>query len=108
MCNDPVQEEIEGIQPGYGTPESQLLKKIMEAGFKPIAITVLACEETFIFQGSADVDKAWELFKPEGWWYTLDEWVEVYNEEIKKLYNGDENLAPKIFWLDENYAPKEK
>ena len=35
----------------YGTPESHLLKKIKEAGFKPIGITVVLCEETFIFKG---------------------------------------------------------
>ena len=90
----------------YGTPESLLLKEIQKAGFKPIGITVLMCEETFIFKGDAEAKKAAEKFLPEGWWYGLSAWHETREEYVKEVYGGDEDLAPTIYWLDENYRPR--
>jgi len=51
---------------GYGTPDSMLLKQVITAGFKPIAITVMLCEETIIFKSKVDANAAAEKFLPEG------------------------------------------
>jgi hypothetical protein len=92
----------------FGTDKSFLLKKVREAGFKPNGITILMCEETFIFKGSDEANKAWELFKPEGWWYDLNSWNKTREEYVNKNYYGDEELAPTIYWLDGNFRPKIK
>jgi hypothetical protein len=90
----------------YGTPNSELLKEICDAGFKPIGITILMCEETFIFKNKFEAVAAAEKFLPEGWWYGIDEWIETRKEYVKDMYHDDEDLAPIVYWLDKNYAPK--
>lgn len=101
-------EELFEISDNYGKPNSVLLKKIREAGFKPIGITVLMCEETFIFKGKAEAQAAWEIFKPEGWWYDFGSWEDTRQKYVKDIYGGNEEDAPTIYWLDKNFAPKEK
>jgi len=91
---------------GYGTPNSSLLKKIREAGFKPIGITTVICEETFIFKGKQEAQEAADMFLPEGWWYDFASWEETRKEYVKKFYGGDEEAAPTVYWLDPNFAPK--
>jgi len=91
-----------------GTPDSHLLKEIRDAGFKPIGITVMMCEETFIFKNKIEANLAAEKFMPEGWWYGIDEWIETRIEYVKENYGGDEELAPTIYWFDNNFAPKEE
>lgn len=90
----------------YGTPESVLLKKIIAAGFKPIAITTIICEETFIFKSEAEAEAAAKIFLPEGWWYGFGSWDKTREEYVKKFYDGDEECAPMVYWLDTNFAPK--
>jgi len=92
----------------YGTPTSALLQQVREAGFKPIGITVLLCEETFIFKNNGDAQRAAEQFLPEGWWYGLADFRNTYDKEVKKFHNGDEDMAPLVYWLDENFAPKKQ
>jgi len=101
-------DEIDEIAENYGTPNSVMLKKIHEAGFKPIAITVLICEETFIFKDKAQAMAAWEIFKPEGWWYDFASWEDTRQEYVKNMYGGNEEDAPTVYWLDKNFAPKEQ
>lgn len=91
---------------GYGTPDSYLLKLVQQAGFKPIGITVLYCEETFIFKSKQEAINAAEKFLPEGWWYDIGTWIDTRIEYVKDMYSGDDDLAPIIYWLDKNYAPR--
>lgn len=100
------EEELMKWHNHYGTPESELLKEIREAGFKPIGITVLMCEETFIFKGEPEAKAASEKFLPEGWWYGFGAWEDTRIEYVKEFYGGDEEAAPTIYWLDSNFAPK--
>ena len=90
----------------YGTPDSRLLAEIMNAGFKPIAITVMMCEETFVFKSNAEVQLAWEKFKPEGWWYSLSDFDASREQYVKEMYGGDVDQAPLVYWLDKNFEPK--
>jgi hypothetical protein len=107
MCSFDLNDDFEGIDHDtYGTPNSSLLKKIREAGFKPIAITVLLCEETFIFKGKEETQNAADMFLPEGWWYDFSSWVLTREEYVKKFYEGDDDLAPTVYWLDKNFEPK--
>jgi hypothetical protein len=109
MCTFDLHDEFEGINHDtYGTPESSLLKKVREAGHKPIAITVILCEETFIFKNKWDAEAAAAMFLPEGWWYDLNSWHQTREEYVKKFYEGDDDLAPTVYWLDNNFVPKSK
>ena len=92
----------------YGTPDSTLLKKVREAGFKPIGISVILCEETFIFKSEAEAEDAAHIFLPEGWWYGFASWEETRQEYVKEMYGGDEDLAPPVYWLNKNFAPRQK
>jgi hypothetical protein len=90
---------------GYGNPNSLLLKEIRKAGFKPIGITCMVCEETFIFKGDDEAKAAFKIFSPEGWWYGFGEFIDAYNDYCKKL-GTDEDLYPTVYWFDHNFAPK--
>lgn len=100
------EQELQEIHDNYGTPDSVLLKEVKEAGFKPIGITVVMCEETFIFKGEPEAKEASEKFLPEGWWYGFGAWEDTRIEYVKKFYGGIEENAPIVYWLDENFAPK--
>lgn len=101
-------EEAEEISLNYGTPNSVLLKQVRAAGFKPIGITVVICEETFIFKSNAEAEAAAKQFLPEGWWYDFASWEDTRQEYVKEMYGGVEDDAPTVYWLDPNFAPKEK
>jgi hypothetical protein len=103
---DEINYEMEEWHDNYGKPNSLLLKEIHDAGFKPIAITVMLCEETFIFKGNDEAKKAAEMFLPEGWWYSLNDWKLAHDEYIKNIYYGDYDLGPIVYWLDKNFEPK--
>jgi len=90
----------------YGTPNSRFLNEIRNAGFNPIAITVMMCEETIVFKSKAEALRAWEKFKPEGWWYNLSDFDESHEQYVKEMYGGDEDRAPLVYWLDKNFEPK--
>jgi hypothetical protein len=102
------EDELIEYHDNYGTFDSILLKQVITAGFKPIAITVMVCEETFIFKSKCDAEAAAKQFLPEGWWYEYSEWIEARKEYVKKLYRGDEDLAPTVYWLDKNFEPKSR
>jgi len=101
-----TEDELQEIHDNYGTPNSVLLKEVRAAGFKPIGITVVMCEETFIFKGEPESKQAAEQFLPEGWWYGFGAWEDTRLEYTKKFYGGIEENAPTIYWLDKNFAPK--
>lgn len=90
----------------YGTDKSELLQEIIAKGFKPIGITVMVCEETFIFETEKEANEAHEAMDTnEGWWYGLDgkypwkETEEEYVSKMKKIY-GEEYEGLKIYWLN--------
>lgn len=90
----------------YGTPDSRFLKEIRDAGFNPIAITVMMCEETIVFKSNEEAQQAWEKFKPEGWWYSLSDFDVSREQYVKEIYGGDEDRAPLVHWLNKNFEPK--
>ena len=89
-----------------GTPESSLLKKVREANFKPIGITVMMCEETFIFRTVKEALAAWDMFAPNGWWYDISGFITYRKKYIEDNYDGVEIDAPIVHWFDHNYEPK--
>lgn len=91
----------------YGTLSSELLDDVRKAGFKPIGITVMMCEETFIFKGKKEANDAADMFMPEGWWYDFNSYIEAREQYVKENYGGSEESAPMVYWLDKNFAPKE-
>ena len=90
----------------YGTPDSLFLKEVRDAGFKPIAITVMICEETLVFKTEEEAQRAADKFLPEGWWYGLSAFDVSREEYVKEMYGGDEDQAPIVYWLDDNFKPK--
>lgn len=92
----------------YGKPTSALLTQVRKAGFKPIGITVFFSEETFIFKSASEANHASKPFLPDGWWYGLNEWDDVREDDVNYNYDGNDEMAPKIYWLDKNFAPKNK
>jgi len=93
---------------GHGNPNSLLLKNVIACGFKPIGITIMMCEETFIFKNKIDAEAAARKFLPEGWWYDVSTFIDSRKQYVKEIYGGDEDLAPTIYWLDKNYEPKSR
>lgn len=96
----------------YGTDKSELLEKIIAKGFKPIGITVMICEETFIFETEKEAHEAHKAMDTnEGWWYGFDgkypwkETEEKYVSDMNKIYDG-EYKGLKIYWLDKKYDTK--
>lgn len=82
-----------------GTDKSYWLQDIREKGFKPLGITKMMCEETIILETQEEVDKAWQMFKPEGFWYTKDNWDNARKNYIKDVYKGIDSNGPKVYWL---------
>lgn len=87
----------------YGTNKSYWLEEIIAKGFNPIGISIMTCEETIILGTKEEVARAWEVFKPEGWWYTIDEWRKTRKEYIDSMYDGIEEDAPKVYCLNDKF-----
>jgi len=87
----------------YGTDKSYWLGEIRAKGFNPIGITTMTCEETIILATKEEVKKAWEMFKPEGWWYSIDEWEKTRKWYVHQFCDRKETNAPKVYCLDDNY-----
>ena len=87
----------------YGTDKSYWLQEIIDKGFKPVGITVMICEETIIMETTKEIEEAWKIFKPEGWWYTVTEWEKRREEYVKTMYKGDEDKAPLVYCLNDKY-----
>ena len=66
----------------------------------------MMCEETIVFKSKAEALRAWEKFKPEGWWYDLSDFDESHEQYVKEMYGGDEDRAPLVYWLDKKFEPK--
>lgn len=96
-------EEHPGYDERYGTDKSYWLEQIRSKGFNPIGITVMICEETIIMETKEEIEKAWEIFKPEGWWYTVDEWENIRKEYVDDMYDGVEEGAPVVYCLDDRF-----
>lgn len=101
------EEELMEWHLNYGTPDSLLLKEVKDAGFNPIAITIIQCEETFVFKGNAEAKEAADKFLPEGWWYGLSDFHRDYEKHCHDNYDGDLEMGPHIYWLDRNFEPKD-
>ena len=90
----------------YGNPNSGSLIALRAAGFKPIGITVMICEETFIFKGSAEAVAAGNMFLPDGWYYDYGSFIVSREKYVHDFYGGDEDIAPTVYWLDNNFDDK--
>lgn len=87
----------------YGTDKSYWLDTIRKHGFNPIGITTMTCEETIILETKEEVERAWEIFKPEGWWYSVEQWKETREWYVKDMYKGIESDAPKVYCLNDKF-----
>lgn len=81
----------------YGTDRSYWLETIRESGFDPVGITVMMCEETIILETEEEAKRAWEMFKPEGYWYSKEDFIKAREDYINETYDGIEENAPKVY-----------
>lgn len=87
--------------------ESDLYQRVITAGFKPIGMTIMLNEETFIFKSSLEAKKAFETFSPEGWWYDFSDFIDAERQYLKDLSDiGIHDHELNVLWFDKNYAPK--
>lgn len=86
----------------YGTPKSTNIKILKDHGFNPIAITIIMCEETFVFETEEEAIRAHNEFENnpkhniviQGWWYNRESFKKAVQDYIKKT-----EYIPKIYWL---------
>ena len=88
---------------------------IREQGFKPIAVTQMELEDTFVFETDEEADRAYNRlegplgYKPEGlehkvvgWWFGKESFlksVENYEKEANTDRTDEKELKMKIYWL---------
>lgn len=81
------------------------LKLLTDAGFKPIAVSVMTCEDVFVFETDEEAVKAYEQFENtpkgehsiiSGWWYGRIEFMESLDEYEKEM-----DYRPDVIWLNE-------
>ena len=82
----------------YNTDKSYSLKLLNDAGYFPIGLTTMICEETFIFKTEKEADKACEsgVLGNEGWFYGK----KAFKKALEQ-YEKDMGYKNEIFWLDE-------
>lgn len=88
----------------YGTDRSYFLETIRERGLNPVGITTMIGEETIIFETKEESNRGWDLFKPNGFWYCVNEWEDTrewYKNDLES--NGITGDLPKVYCLDNKY-----
>ena len=94
----------------YGTPKSEYLKMLNDKGFFPIGITVMICEEAFIFKTAKEAHLAYDTMADnEGWYYGLDDkypWEQTRKNYVDEMYKGIEEDAPIVYWIDNSQQNK--
>lgn len=77
------------------------LNKLRAAGYNPIAVTQLYCEESFVFETTSEALEALLVFNKSekechhGWWYGKEEFVKSV-ENYEQQYPDTKVL---IYWL---------
>ena len=104
---DDYLDEIAENPGNDGTPDNVMLRMVREAGFKPIGITTMMCEETFIFKGEKEATEAAKMFLPEGFWYGLSGFWKDWDDYMIQMGILDtEEAEEAIHWLNENFKPR--
>lgn len=82
----------------YNTDKSYSLKLLSDAGYFPIGIATIACEESFIFKTEKEADIAWKsrVLGNDGWWYGKRNFLKYLEE-----YQKDMKTEVKIYWIDD-------
>mgnify|MGYP001562527096 CR=1 FL=1 len=83
----------------YGSPNSETLKQMREMGFNPIAITVMVCEETFVFDTVDEANRCAAAFGFDGWYCELTKFLKIREDYVNDFYKGNIAEAPEVYWL---------
>jgi hypothetical protein len=76
---------------------------ILKAGFKPIAVSQLYLEDTFVFETSAEAKSAYNLLENSsspklfGWWYGKKDFLKTVEE-----YENEYKIKVLIHWLNDD------
>jgi len=74
------------------------LEKLYNAGYNPIAYSVMICEDTFVFETNEEAEKAFAQFETngtrgniiQGWWYGKEEYFQkVYPKYVADMKEFD-------------------
>jgi hypothetical protein len=79
------------------------LERIREAGFKPVAVTQMMLEETFVFETDEEATTAYKTLEEGrtgeervvGWWYGREE----FEQAVKDYENDTDGNVVRIYWL---------
>lgn len=83
----------------WNTPTSYSLKVLREYGYKPIGITTMMCEETFIFETQEEASRAYEDLEVDkgeidGFFYGRTAFIHAMEE-----YQKDYETELTIYWF---------
>lgn len=79
------------------------IDKIKEFGFKPIAYTVMICEDTFVFETSEQAQAAYTQMEEinkgddnvQGWYYGWDEFLKTLDQ-----YKQTHGYINNVYWIN--------
>ena len=85
----------------------QQLLLIRNAGFKPIAVSQIYFEDTFVFKTSEEAEKAYRMFERDtkeqlirkvvGWWYGEKDFI----KEVEKYEQENDGYSKVlVYWLN--------
>ena len=78
---------------------TEQIEIIKNAGFKPIGVSQMYFEDTFIFETNKEAKEAYNKLElnnlVSGYWYGKDD----FNKEVLDYENNDGYSKVKIYWL---------
>ena len=81
------------------------LEILKSAGYKPVAVTTMMCENTFVFETKDEADRAFLQFEKHpqgeyisGWWYGREDFKQGL-ENYKKEFTLPLGYEPHVIWL---------
>ena len=81
------------------------LEVLKTHGYKPVAVTTMMCENTFVFETQDEADRAYLEFERHpkgeyisGWWHGKEDFLQNL-EDYKKEFTLHLGYEPHIIWL---------
>ncbi len=81
------------------------LEILKSAGYKPIAVTTMMCENTFVFETQDEANRAFLQFEKHpqgecisGWWYGREDFSKAL-DDYKKEFTLPLGYEPHVIWF---------
>jgi hypothetical protein len=98
---------IKGIEVEIEKRFIEPLEVMIAHGYKPLAVTIMICEDTFCFETAEEAERAGFEFETnpvtnelaiQGWWYGKEDFIKAVRE-----YQKTANYEMTIIWLDKEH-----